>query len=159
MPFLITTGKPFIKDLEQAGALGAYVPLEGGHEGRYQRRLRAAGYNILNLSSRGLGDLSSYLFGVHGVRPPHLGKKDIDTGGAVGYRYYVPPMAGYRLEQLPETSKGLVIWLLEGIILSRQELEYLAALPNSQPRVRVVVEMGGDCQFSWKPLSQILEAA
>ena len=35
---LITTGKPFIRDLEQAGALGVYAPLEGGYEGRYQRR-------------------------------------------------------------------------------------------------------------------------
>lgn len=159
MPFLITTGKPFIKEVEREGAVGVYVPLEGGHEGRYQRRLRAAGYEVMNLTCRGLGDLSSYLFSVHGVRPPHLGKKDIGTGGAVGYRYYIPPMAGYQLEKMPEKSKGLVLWLLEGIVLSRQELEYLAALPTMEPRVRVVIEMGGDRQFSWKPLSKILEAA
>jgi len=158
MAFLIVTGKSFIKDVERAGAVGVYVPLEGGHEGRYQRRLRAAGYEMMCLTSRGLGDLSSYLFSVHGVRPPHLGKKDIGTDGAVGYRYYIPPIAGYQLEKLPAQSKGLVIWLLEGIILSRQELEYLAALPSIEPRVRVVVEMGGDRQFSWKPLSKILEA-
>ena len=72
---LLTTGKPFIRDLEQYGALGVYAPLEGGYEGRYQRRLRATGYNVLHITARGLGDLSAYLTGIHGVRPPHLGKK------------------------------------------------------------------------------------
>ena len=43
---LITTGNSFIRDLEQSGALALYVPLEGGFEGRYRRRLRAAGFNF-----------------------------------------------------------------------------------------------------------------
>ncbi|MEB3360404.1 MAG: NAD(P)H-quinone oxidoreductase subunit N [Synechococcales bacterium] len=156
---LIVTGKRFAKDLESAGALAVYVPLEGGYEGRYQRRLRAAGYGMLHLASRGLGDVSAYLLDVHGVRPPHLGKKDIGTGAAVGYRYYLPPAATYQLEQLPPQSKGLVIWLLEGMILSRQELEFLTALPQIEPRIKVVVEMGGDRTFRWQPLSQTLAAA
>ncbi len=70
---LFTTGKSFIRDLEKSGALGLYVPLEGGFEGRYQRRLRAAGYLTVHITARGLGDLGAYLMGVHGVRPPHLG--------------------------------------------------------------------------------------
>lgn len=156
---LITTGKGFIRDLEKAGALGVYVPLEGGHEGRYQRRLRAAGYGMLHITARGLGDLSSYLLGVHGVRPPHLGKKDIGQGAAVGYRYFLPPMALYQLEQLPSTSKGLVIWLMEGIVLSRQELEFLKTLPQLEPRIKVVIEMGGDRSFTWQPLQNVLAAA
>ena len=72
---LLTTGKPFIQALEQAGSLGVYAPLEGGYEGRYQRRLRATGYETMHISARGLGDLSAYLTGVHGKRPAHLGKK------------------------------------------------------------------------------------
>ena len=72
---LITTGKSFIRALEKAGALGLYMPLEGGAEGRYQRRLRAYGYHTINITARGLGDLAAYLTRVHGVRPPHLGKK------------------------------------------------------------------------------------
>lgn len=72
---LITTGKPFIRDLEKWGALALYAPLEGGFEGRYRRRLRAKGYATLSLTARGLGDMAAYLTGVHGVRPPHLGKK------------------------------------------------------------------------------------
>jgi hypothetical protein len=55
---LITTGKPLIRDLEKFGALGVYAPLEGGFEGRYQRRLRAAGYVTLHITARGLGDLA-----------------------------------------------------------------------------------------------------
>ena len=35
---LLTTGKGFIRDLEKSGALGIFTPLEGGSEGRYQRR-------------------------------------------------------------------------------------------------------------------------
>jgi NAD(P)H-quinone oxidoreductase subunit N len=155
---LITTGKDFIRDIEQSGAVGVYVPLEGGHEGRYQRRARAAGYEMLTLSARGLGDLSSYLLDVHGVRPPHLGKKDTGRGAAVGYRYYIPPVATYRLEQLSPKSKGLVLWLLESNILSRQELEFLASIPKTEPRIKVVLEMGGDRAFTWKPLQSILTA-
>jgi NAD(P)H-quinone oxidoreductase subunit N len=156
---LITTGKPFIRSLEAAGALGVYVPLEGGHEGRYQRRLRAAGYGMLHITARGLGDLSAYLLDVHGVRPPHLGKKDIGRGGAVGYRYYLPPVATYQLEHLPPKSKGLVIWLLEGTILSQQELQFLITLPTMESKVKVVVEMGGGRSFGWKPLQEFLIAA
>lgn len=146
---LITTGKPLIRDLENTGALAAYCPLEGGFEGRYLRRLRAAGYTSLSLSARGLGDLSMYLTGIHGVRPPHLGKKDIRT-------YFIPPILNYHLEQLPAKSKGLVVWILEGYVLSSQEIEYLTVLPSLEPRVKVVVEMGGDRAFRWTPLKDML---
>lgn len=156
---LITTGKPFIRNLEQTGALGLLVPLEGGHEGRYQRRLRAAGYGILHITARGLGDLSAYLLGVHGVRPAHLGKKVTEREGAVGYRYYLPPAATHQLAHLPPNSKGLVIWLLEGVVLSQQELQFLVALPQMEPRIKVVAEMGGGRSFSWKPLTDFLVAA
>jgi NAD(P)H-quinone oxidoreductase subunit N len=156
---LITTGKKLVKDLEASGALGLYVPLEGGSEGRYQRRVRAAGYSMLTLSARGLGDLNSYLMNIHGVRPPHLGKKNLDREGAVGYRYFAAPLAGYQLEHLPPKSKGLVIWLLEGAILSQQDLQYLISLPSIEPKIKVMVEMGGGRVFDWKPLQSFVAAA
>lgn len=146
---LITTGKSFIRDLEQSGSLALYVPLEGGFEGRYRRRLRAAGYTALNITARGLGDLAAYLTGVHGVRPPHLGKKDIRV-------YYVPPVVDYQLQNLPPKSKGLVLWILEGSVLSRQEVEYLTTLPQQEPRVKVALEIGGDRYFRWRPLKDTL---
>jgi NAD(P)H-quinone oxidoreductase subunit N len=142
---LITTGKSFIRDLEQSGSLALYVPLEGGFEGRYRRRLRAAGYTALNITARGLGDLAAYLTGVHGVRPPHLGRKDIRV-------YYVPPVVDYQLQN----SKGLVLWILEGSVLSRQEIEYLTTLPQQEPRVKVALEIGGDRYFRWRPLKDTL---
>ncbi len=144
---LITTGKPFIRDLEQTGALGVYMPLEGGYEGRYQRRLRATGYESMRISARGLGDLATYLTGVHGVRPAHVGKKEIRT-------YFVPPMLNSYLDRLLPNSKGLVLWIIDGQVFSSQELAYLAELPTIDPRVKVVVELGGDRQFSWKPLGK-----
>ena len=71
---LLATGKKFIRTIEQSGAVGIYVPSEGGFEGRYKRRLRATGYLTLFVSAPGMGDLASYFTDVHGVRPPHLGK-------------------------------------------------------------------------------------
>ncbi|MGQ4645851.1 NAD(P)H-quinone oxidoreductase subunit N [Lyngbya aestuarii] len=149
---LITTGKSFIRDLEKSGALALYMPLEGGFEGRYQRRLRAAGYTTFNLTARGLGDPAAYLTRVHGVRPPHLGKKEIRV-------YYLPPVINYQLEQLPSKSKGLVLWMIEGSILSRDEVEYLSSLPQQEPRVKVALEMGGDRSFRWSSLKEVLLAA
>ncbi|ARV62358.1 NAD(P)H-quinone oxidoreductase [Nostocales cyanobacterium HT-58-2] len=156
---LITTGNAFIRDLEKSGALGVYVPLEGGFEGRYRRRLRAAGYISLQMTAKGLGDVAAYLTKVHGVRPPHLGKKSTGSGAAVGYVYYVPPIVNYQLELLPPKSKGLVLWLIEGHILSDQEVEYLATLPSLEPRVKVVIERGGDRAFRWTPLQKTLIAS
>ncbi|MUG99708.1 NAD(P)H-quinone oxidoreductase [Scytonema sp. UIC 10036] len=156
---LITTGGGFIRDLEKHGSLGVYVPLEGGFEGRYRRRLRAAGYVALNLSAKGLGDVAAYLTGVHGVRPPHLGKKSTGSGAAVGYVYYVPPIVNSQLEQLPPKSKGLVLWIIEGQVLSDQEVEFLATLPSIEPRVKVIIERGGDRAFRWLPLQKTLLAS
>lgn len=149
---LLTTGKTFIRDLEQSGSLALYAPLEGGFEGRYRRRVRAAGYNSLCLSARGLGDVAAYLTGVHGVRPAHLGKKEIRT-------YYLPPVVNYQLENLPPKSKGLLLWILEGSMLDSQEIEYLTTLPQQESRVKIAVEMGGDRYFRWTPLASVLPAA
>ncbi len=156
---LLTTGNALIRDLEKFGALGVYVPLEGGYEGRYRRRLRAAGYHNLYITARGLGDVAAYLTKVHGVRPPHLGKKSTGGGAAVGEVYYIPPILSYQLEQLPPKSKGLVLWIIEGHILSNQEIEYLASLPSIEPKVKVVIERGGDRSFRWTPLEKTLLAS
>ena len=151
-------GKKFIKDMDKSGALGLYVPAEGGFEGRYQRRLRAAGYTSISLSARGLGDLAAYLRGVHGVRPPHLGKKDYGEG-SVGPVYYLPPIINSQLEQLPAKSKGLLLWIIDGKVLSTQEIEYLTVLPSLEPRVKVAVELGSDRVFRWTPLKDALVPA
>jgi NAD(P)H-quinone oxidoreductase subunit N len=156
---LLTTGRSFIRAVEKSGSVGIYMPLEGGFEGRYQRRLRAAGYEMLHITARGLGDLSAYLTQVHGVRPPHLGKKTIGQEAAVGQIYYVAPLATYQLDNLPPKSKGLVLWILEGTILSREEVEYLINLPKVEPRIKVVLELGGDRSFRWKSLEQTLAVA
>ncbi|MCM1982887.1 NAD(P)H-quinone oxidoreductase subunit N [Lyngbya confervoides] len=149
---LIITGKKFIKDVETAGAVGAYVPLEGGFEGRYKRRLRAAGYATQFVSAPGLGDVSAFMTDVHGVRPPHLGKQDLR-------RFFLPPFLTYHLENLPPRAKGLVLWLYDGKKLTQQELAYFCDLTQQEPRLKVVVELGGDRKFSWKPLRSALEAA
>ncbi len=156
---LITTGKKFIRDLENSGALGTYAPLEGGFEGRYQRRLRSRGYTTYSLTARGLGDLAAYFTRFHGIRPPHLGKKNIAQSAAVGEVYFATPIVTYQLENLPPESKGLVLWIIEGMILSRQEIAYLVNLTQQEPRLKVVLEMGGDRAFRWQPLENFVVAA
>ncbi len=153
---LITTGGQLIKDVEKHGAIAAYVPLEGGFEGRYRRRIRAAGYTSVSITARGLGDVAAYLTGVHGVRPAHLGKKSTGAGAAVGYRYFAPPIVTTHVDNLPPKSKGLLLWIIEGHILSSQELEYLANLPKLEPRVKLVVEVGGERYFRWTPLTNAI---
>ncbi len=147
---LIATNK-IAQDLEKAGALAMYTPPEGGYEGRYQRRLRGAGYDILSITARGLGDITSYLTEVHGVRPPHLGKKEIRT-------YFLPPTIQYRLASLSPKSKGLVVWLSEGKFLSRQELEIISQLPEKDKRVKVVIEVGSGREVTWTPLTKVIAA-
>ncbi|MGB3403794.1 MAG: NAD(P)H-quinone oxidoreductase subunit N [Microcoleaceae cyanobacterium] len=156
---LITTGGKLLKDLETHGALGLYVPLEGGFEGRYIRRLRAKGYTIHSLSARGLGDLGAYLTGVHGVRPPHLGKKSSGNKAAVGNTYYIPPIIQSQLEELPANSKGLILWIIEGHILSSEEIRFLTELPQQMSQVKILIEMGGSRYFRWQPLKEVSVAA
>lgn len=156
---LITTGSSFIRDLEKSTALAVYAPLEGGYEGRYERRLRATGYSTYKITARGLGDVEMYLTGIHGVRPPHLGKKSVGKEGAVGNVYFVPPMLNYQLDNIPTKSKGLVLWIIEGYVLSNQEIEYLVTLAQKEPKLKIVIEMGGERFFRWTPLQQALMAA
>lgn len=154
---LLTTGTGFIRAVEKSGAVAVYAPLEGGYEGRYVRRLRNTGYQVVSLTARGLGDVAAYLTQSHGIRPPHLGKKDIAGSGAmVGLRAYVPGIATYQLEHLPAKSKGIILWIIEGFVLSRQEQEYLISLTRENPQIKVILEMGGDRTFSFKPLADVL---
>ena len=147
---LIATDK-IIKDLEKAGALAMRVPPEGGYEGRHQLRLKNAGYEILSISARGLGDINSYLTEVHGVRPSHLGKTEIRT-------YFIPPAIQFRLNALPAKSKGLVVWMIEGKYLSREELKTLSQIPDRDPRVKIVIEIGSDREVTWQALKQAVAA-
>jgi NAD(P)H-quinone oxidoreductase subunit N len=149
---LIVTGKKFIREVESSGAVGVYIPLEGGFEGRYKRRIRAAGYVTLFVSAPGIGDLASYFTQIHGVRPAHVGKNNIRT-------FFLPPFVSYQLENLPPGAKGLVLWMYDGQRLSQQELAYLCDLTQSEPRLKVVVELGGARDVTWKPLRSLVAAA
>jgi NAD(P)H-quinone oxidoreductase subunit N len=155
---LLTTGGKFIKDVETHGAVAVYAPLEGGFEGRYRRRMRSKGYQSLSITARGLGDLSMYLMGVHGVRPPHLGKKSKTSDACVGSVYYVPPIVTTQLETLPPKSKGLLLWIIEGFVLSGEELTYLTNLVKAEPRLKIVIEMGGERYFRWESLQSAIAA-
>jgi len=152
MPLLLT-GRGFRQDLERCGALALFAPLEGGAETRLLRRLRAAGYRAHLTSARGLGDPEAFLFELHGVRPPHLGHQSVGRGAAVGEVQRVMPLLGVEWQ-----GEGpVLLWLLEGQVLSQAELASLQSLTAREPRLRIVVELGGARALRWQPLSAYLE--
>ncbi|XVF05875.1 hypothetical protein REPUB_Repub05bG0210800 [Reevesia pubescens] len=138
----------WLSDVEEHKALAIYTPHEGGYEGRYLTRLRYQGYYFLDLSARGLGDPETTLTKIHPVCPAHVGKQPIA-------RWYFPPEVDYRLQALPPTAKGLVVWIIEAKVLSKSELQFLALLPTLRPKVRVIAECGNWRKFMWKPLKEI----
>jgi NAD(P)H-quinone oxidoreductase subunit N len=150
MPLLLT-GRGFREDLERAGALALFAPLEGGAETRLLRRLRAAGYQAQLTSARGLGDPEAFLFELHGVRPPHLGHHSVGRAAAVGEVQRVMPLLGPQLEG----DRPILLWLLEGQVLSSAERSALCGLCRREPRLRIVVEMGGARALRWQPLVEL----
>ena len=151
MPLLLS-GRGFRQELERSGALALYSPLEGGAETRLLRRLRAAGYRAQMTSARGLGDPEAYLLQLHGVRPPHLGHQSVGRGAAVGEVQRVMPMLGALLDG----AGPVVLWLLEGQVLSSAELSSLVALSQREQRLKLVVEMGGSRALRWQPLAELV---
>ena len=152
MPLLLS-GKRFRQELEAAGCIAIHVPLEGGAETRLLRRLRAAGYRTQILSARGLGDPEVFLTQLHGIRPPHLGHQSIGRNGAVGEVQQVIP----QLSELLIGERPLALWLIEGQVLSRSELLAISDLCQKEPRLKVIVEMGGARSLTWQPMQVLLE--
>ena len=153
MPLLLS-GRGFRQDLERAGALALFAPLEGGAETRLMRRMRSVGYRAQLTSARGLGDPEAFLLQLHGVRPPHLGHQSVGRGAAVGEVQRVMPQLGALLEG----TQPILLWLLEGQVLSQAELGSLISLCQRETRLKLVVEMGGSRELRWQPLEQLLDA-
>ena len=151
MPLLLT-GRGFRRDLEASGCLAVHAPLEGGAETRLLRRLRGAGYRTRLTSARGLGDPEVFLTQKHGIRPPHLGHHSVGRGAAVGEVQEVVPQLG----DLLDGDAQVALWLLEGQVLSRSELLSLCDLCRREPRLRIVVEMGGARSLRWQPMRDLL---
>ena len=152
MPLLLS-GKEFRQDLEDFGCLALLAPLEGGAETRLLRRMRGAGYKTKIISARGLGDPEAFLLQLHGIRPPHLGHQSVGRNGAVGEVQQVIP----ELFELFTENSQLLLWLLEGQVLSRSELLALNELCKKEPRLKMVVEMGGSRKLQWEPISRFFE--
>ena len=150
MPLLLT-GRGFRQELESSGALALFMPLEGGAETRLLRRLRAAGYRALLTSARGLWDPEAFLMELHGVRPPHLGHQSVGRTAAVGEVQRIQPQLG----RLLEGNAPVLLWLLEGQVLSAAERNSLVALCQREPRLKIVVEMGGARALRWQPLNEV----
>ena len=152
MPLLLS-GREFRRELDASGCLALHAPLEGGAETRLLRRMRGAGYRTRMMSARGLGDPEVFLTQKHGVRPPHLGHQSVGRGAAVGEVQEVVPLLG----DLMDGDAPVLLWLLEGQVLSRSELLSLCELCRREPRLRIVVEMGGARSLRWQPSTQLLK--
>nr|YP_002049238.1 hypothetical protein PCC_0598 [Paulinella chromatophora]B1X509.1 RecName: Full=NAD(P)H-quinone oxidoreductase subunit N, organellar chromatophore; AltName: Full=NAD(P)H dehydrogenase I subunit N; Short=NDH-1 subunit N; Short=NDH-N [Paulinella chromatophora]ACB43028.1 hypothetical protein PCC_0598 [Paulinella chromatophora] len=157
MPLLLT-GQEFRRDLERDGALALFVPLEGGAETRLMRRLRAVGYKAYLTSAKGLGDPEAYLLKLHEQHVPHLGRRmsteGKPEGKSVGHVPKVMPMLG----PLLEGKSPILLWLLEGQVLSSSELSAISNLPKREPRLKIVVEMGGARALRWESLGKLVES-
>ena len=152
MPLLLS-GQKFRTDLESFGCLAILSPLEGGAETRLLRRLRASGYRTQITSARGLGDPVVFLTQLHGIRPPHLGHQNVGRNGALGEVQQVIP----QLNELLVEDKPFVLWLLEGQVLSKSELLAINNLCKKEPRIKIVIEMGGARSIQWQPLDEFID--
>ncbi len=151
MPLLLS-GKQFRDDLESSCCLAIKTPLEGGAETRLLRRLKAAGYRTQMTSVRGFGDPEVFLMELHGIRPPHLGHQNVGRNGALGEVQEVIP----QLHELLANEQPLALWLLEGQVLSRSELLGLCDLSEREPKLKIVVEMGGERKLKWQSMRKFL---
>jgi len=89
------------------------------------------------------------------VRPPHLGHQSVGRGAAVGEVQRVMPLLGADLDG----TAPILLWLLEGQVFSEAELAALIQLCRREPRLKLVVEMGGARTLRWQPLEQLLAVA
>ena len=153
MPLLLS-GRNFRQDLEAYGCLAIHTPLEGGTETRLLRRLRAAGYRTQISSARGLGDPEVFLFQLHGIRPPHLGHQNIGRNGALGEVQQVMP----QLNEFLKDNNPILLWLLEGQVLSKSELLNLNDICHREPRFKAVVEMGGSRSLKWQAMTKLINS-
>jgi NAD(P)H-quinone oxidoreductase subunit N len=72
----------------------------------------------------------------------------------VGEVQRVMPLLGPQL-----AGEGpVLLWLLEGQVLSSSELAALCDLCRREPRLKLVVEMGGARALRWQPLEQLVPA-
>ncbi|WP_269621896.1 NAD(P)H-quinone oxidoreductase subunit N [Prochlorococcus marinus] len=151
MPLLLT-GQKFRKELEAYGCLAIKTPLEGGSETRLLRRLKIAGYRTQILSVRGLGDPEVFLLKLHGIRPPHLGHQNVGRNGALGEVQQVIP----QVHELLATKQPVVLWLLEGQVLSDSELLSLCDVCEKDSKLKMVVEMGGARALEWQSMRNFI---
>ena len=152
MPILLS-GRKFDQDLVKYGSLAIFAPLEGGFETRLLRRMKAKGYKTMMVSARGLGDPEAFLLRLHGIRPPHLGHQSVGRNGALGEVQEVTPI----LNELINEKKPVALWLLEGQVLSHSELLALCDLCDKEPRLKIIVEIGGARKVHWQPMRTFLQ--
>ena len=88
--------------------------------------------------------------GVPGV--PSVGGLLEGRVAAVGEVQEVAPQLG----DLFVGKASVALWLLEGQVLSRSELLSLCDLCKREPRLRIIVEMGGARSLRWQPMTSHL---
>ncbi len=152
MPLLLS-GHKFRNELETSCCLAIHIPLEGGSETRLLRRLKIAGYKTQMMSARGFGDPEMFLLKLHGIRPPHLGHQNVGRNGAVGEVQQVMP----QLSELLNQEKKVVLWLLEGQVLSKSELLSICEICERDSRLKIIIEMGGSRFLKWESMRNFLK--
>ena len=67
-------------------------------------------------------------------------------------------MAAPQLGHLFDSNAPVLLWLLEGQVLSKAERTSLLELTRREPRLKLVVELGGARALRWQPLQQLIAA-
>ena len=63
-----------------------------------------------------------------------------------------------QLNELLKVNSPVVLWLLEGQVLSRSELLALNGICQKDPRLKIVVEMGGSRSLKWQAMSELVNS-
>ena len=78
------------------------------------------------------------------------------TKASVAARQLVRCRRSFLNSEICLTARPVALWLLEGQVLSTSELLSLCDLCKREPRLRIIVEMGGARSLRWQPLKSLL---
>lgn len=150
MPLLLS-GRGFRRELESAGCMAVFAPSRV-----VLKRVCCADCAELGIARSfplpAVWAIQRCFYSKtwHSSAPPR--HQSVGRGAAVGEVQEVMPLLGEAMLG----TKPVALWLLEGQVLSRSELSALCDLCRREPRLKVVVEMGGARSLRWQPMNELL---
>ena len=63
-----------------------------------------------------------------------------------------------QLNEFLKDNNPILLWLLEGQVLSKSELLNLNDICHREPRFKIVVEMGGSRSLKWQSMTKLINS-